>query len=218
MALGAIGAGINVLGGLLGRNAERKAAKMADARIREGVDYAQNRSGQATTYSPLGADAARIEAGLLGIGDSADADEAFRRYQGSTGYRTRLQEGTDAITGSAAAGGSLLSGATLKGLNRFGQGLASQEFINYLNQLQNPIGRGFNADSQILSATTGGASGAASALQQGYSRGNAIFQQGLGDAAETFYGFQGAGTPDTDAPRTPGALQRGYNWLFGSRG
>ena len=46
------------------------------------------------------------------------------------GYQFRLDQGMKAIQQSAAAKGGLLSGAMLKGTQRFGQGLASQEYQN----------------------------------------------------------------------------------------
>lgn len=50
------------------------------------------------------------------------------------GYRFRLQEGLRALDRTAAARGGLLSGAQLRGVTRFGQELASQEFGNAFNR------------------------------------------------------------------------------------
>ena len=44
------------------------------------------------------------------------------------GYQWRLDQGNKAVERSAAAGGMLQSGKTLKGLQRWSQGLASQEY------------------------------------------------------------------------------------------
>ena len=44
------------------------------------------------------------------------------------GYQWRLEQGNKAVERSAAAGGMLQSGKTLKGLQRWSQGLASQEY------------------------------------------------------------------------------------------
>jgi len=46
------------------------------------------------------------------------------------GYGFRLAEGQKALERSAAARGGLLSGSMLKGTQRFGQGLASQEYAS----------------------------------------------------------------------------------------
>lgn len=49
-------------------------------------------------------------------------------FQEDPGYNFRLQEGAKAIERSAASRGTTFSGATLKDLQRFGQGLASEEY------------------------------------------------------------------------------------------
>ena len=50
------------------------------------------------------------------------------------GYAFRLSEGMKALERSAAARGGLLSGGTLKGIQRYGQDLASQEYQNAYNR------------------------------------------------------------------------------------
>lgn len=50
------------------------------------------------------------------------------------GYQFRLREGMRAIQQSASAAGTLQSGNTLKGLTRFGQDYASQEYGNAYNR------------------------------------------------------------------------------------
>jgi len=65
------------------------------------------------------------------------------------GYAFRMSEGLKALDASAASRGGLLSGATLKGAQRYGQDMASQEY-------QNAYGRaltGYNANENA--ANTG---------------------------------------------------------------
>lgn len=50
------------------------------------------------------------------------------------GYAFRMSEGMKALERSAAARGGLLSGGMLKGVQRFGQDLASQEYQNAYNR------------------------------------------------------------------------------------
>lgn len=50
------------------------------------------------------------------------------------GYQFRLNQGVDAIEGSAAARGGLFSGATGKSINDYAQNLASQEYQNAYNR------------------------------------------------------------------------------------
>jgi hypothetical protein len=81
---------------------------------------------------------------LLGIGgDKAAAGygsmaKAFGtdQFQQDPGYAFRQAEGMKALERSAAARGNLLSGSTLKGVQRFGQDLASQEYQNAFNRFQ----------------------------------------------------------------------------------
>lgn len=51
-------------------------------------------------------------------------------FQTDPSYQFRKQQGMDGIQSSAAAGGSLLSGAALKSLNEYNSNLASQEYGN----------------------------------------------------------------------------------------
>jgi len=61
------------------------------------------------------------------------------------GYAFRLQEGQRSVDNSAAARGSTLSGGALKALQRYGQGMASQEFQNSYNRLSGVSGQGQSA-------------------------------------------------------------------------
>lgn len=51
-------------------------------------------------------------------------------FQNDPSYQFRKQQGMDGLQSSAAAGGSLLSGAALKSLNEYNSDLASQEYGN----------------------------------------------------------------------------------------
>ena len=52
------------------------------------------------------------------------------------GYQFRLKEGMKALENSASARGNLLSGGTLKGITKYNQDAASQEFTNAFNRYQ----------------------------------------------------------------------------------
>lgn len=58
-------------------------------------------------------------------------------YQQDPGYQFRLQNGMNGIQSSAAAGGGLLSGATLKALNAYNSDMASQEYNNAYTRFNN---------------------------------------------------------------------------------
>ena len=58
------------------------------------------------------------------------------QFQADPSYAFRLSEGMKALDRTAAQRGGLLSGATLKGAQRYGQDLASQEYQNAFNRYQ----------------------------------------------------------------------------------
>lgn len=92
-------------------------------------------------------------------------DFSMADYTADPGYGFRMSEGMKALERSAAARGGLLSGATLKGTQRFGQDLASQEYMsafnryqanraNQLNPLQSLMGAG-QTSTNVLTGAAG---------------------------------------------------------------
>ena len=75
-------------------------------------------------------------AGAPGYGKYATAEFSADKFKTDPGYAFRMSEGMKALERSAAARGGLLSGATLKGTQRYGQDLASQEYQNAFNRYQ----------------------------------------------------------------------------------
>ena len=61
---------------------------------------------------------------------------SMAQFQADPGYGFRMSEGMKALERSAAARGGLLSGASMKGIQRFGQDLGSQEYQNAFNRYQ----------------------------------------------------------------------------------
>jgi hypothetical protein len=66
-----------------------------------------------------------------GVGGTGSINPAT--FQASPGYQYQLQQGTNAVTNSAAAQGGL-GGNALRALQQTGQGLANQNFNQYLSQ------------------------------------------------------------------------------------
>jgi len=105
------------------------------------------------------------------------------QFQQDPGYAFRMSEGMKALERGAASRGGLMSGATMKGLQRYGQDLASQEYTNAfnrygiererrLNPLQSLAGVGQTSAQQVGAAgqnMTSGISGALGAYGQGAS-------------------------------------------------
>lgn len=103
----------------------------------------------------------------------------YKGFTGTPGYQFQLDEGAQAVDRSAAARGGLFSGATMKASQRFGQGVAAQEYGNYLARLGGLAGAGSSATAGTAAA------GASSASQQG----NALMQAGNARAS----GYQAIG-------------------------
>lgn len=86
------------------------------------------------------------------------------QFEADPGYAFRQSEGMKALERSAAARGNLLSGSTLKGVQRFGQDLASQEYQNAFNRYQiersarlNPLQSLMGAGQSATNVMTGAA-------------------------------------------------------------
>lgn len=100
-----------------------------------------------------GTGASNAIAGLTGVGgDPAAQDAAFSKFRDSTGYQFGMDQGTHAITGSAAAKGLLGSGSTAKALSSFGQNYADSQYQNYTNMLQGLTNSGNQAAGVISGA------------------------------------------------------------------
>ena len=110
--------------------------------------------------------------------------EEFYKYQ-DPGYWFRLQQGTQGLQNSAAAGSGALSGAALKDLLMFNQDAASQEYTNSFNRYQTQQGNIFSRLSGIAqlgqNAAAGvGAQGTQLAGQAGQALSNAGTAGGAG--------------------------------------
>lgn len=119
-----------------------------------------------------------------------------RGFTETPGYQFRVQEGEKGVLNNLAALGMKNSGSALKALEKYRQGVASQEYGNYLNRLSSLAGVGQTQTSQINSLGVGtgrsigqsaanagtarasGYVGAANALSQGYNG----MAQGIGQA------------------------------------
>ena len=142
MGLGA--AGISSLTSLYGASQIGKAATNA-ANIGQGASdraaqlqqnqYDQTRADLAP-YRTAGTNAlAQLTAGTA-PGGQFTKSFGMSDFEQDPGYGFRMSEGLKALDRTAAARGGLLSGATLKGAQRYGQDLGSQEYQNAFNRYQ----------------------------------------------------------------------------------
>lgn len=130
-------------------------------------------------------------------------------YEADPGYQFRLSEGMKALDRSAAARGGLLSGATLKGAQRFGQGLASDEYQNAFNRYQTNQGNIYNR----LAGISGVGQTATQALQQaGQSYGAGAGNLAMSNAANQGNALLAAGQARASAYQGLGGALGG---LFG---
>ena len=126
------------------------------------------------------------------------------QFQQDPGYAFRLSEGMKALDRTAAARGGLLSGATLKGAQRYGQDLGSQEYQNAFNRYQiernaqlNPL-QSLAGVGQTATNTLTGAAGAygaqtgqnlqdiGAARASGYLGGQNALTSALGSAGQMY--------------------------------
>jgi hypothetical protein len=162
MVIAAIGAGAAVasaasnVAGTIGASGKAGAgASQAQAAL------AQQRN-DLLPYTQAGYPTLQAQQDLLGLNGPDAAATAMGNFQQSPGYQFQLQQGLRAVDAGAAAKGMLRSGATIKGEETYGQGLANQDFSNYYNRLMGISTLGENA-------AAGGASTAntAGSLAQG---------------------------------------------------
>lgn len=203
--IGGIVGGIgSLVGGAETASAENKAAQTALT----GFNYLKNNPliGQLQT---AGSGAVAGQTGALGAQAGTDSavnglltsdgvnNPAYQNYLKSTGYNFQLQQGSNAITGNAAAKGMLNSGATGKALTTYGQNLASTTFNNYLGQMTNLANlQGANASGYGQQATTG--------LQAAADVGNAGSIGGTASANQIAAAGQSTGTSIANAFNTVG--------------
>ena len=142
--------GGSLIGGLFGsdaadtaadQSAQATAASIAEQRRQ----YDTSRADQAP-YLAAGTGAVnRLGAGVRAGGEFGSTMPFDFRYDQNAdpGTAFRMSEGVKALDRSAASRGGLLSGATLRGVQRYGQDLGSQEYQNAFNRYTT----GFNANT-----------------------------------------------------------------------
>ncbi|MEN6440532.1 MAG: hypothetical protein ABFD97_18315 [Syntrophobacter sp.] len=137
---------------------------------------------------------------LMGLKGLTKQQNALKSFTTSPGYTFRLDEGNKAIQRSAAAKGNLLSPATLKELDSYSQGLASDEYSNYYNRLSGISSLGENAAAQSGNQ----------AISTGQSMSNNLLTTGQSVANNLLYGGNAAAAGDINSAN---AITGGLNSL-----
>lgn len=181
----------------------RQAGKAGRAHAEAGTEAARMQAEQfAQTRADLapwreaGGGALQEYSAQLGLGGEA-AD-----FKTTPGYEFRLAEGQKAVERSKLAQGLGQSGAMVKATLRFGEGLASQEYQNYLSRLSGLAGMGLGAAGTTgafgtEAARTGGGflAGAGAARASGFLNVGGAVSEGLsGMAGLLGYGTSGSTT------------------------
>lgn len=119
----------DIAGAIIGGNASKKAAKaqarsaeMGVAELKRQYDLTRE---DFTPWREAGAGAIKNLSAMLQPGYD---------HTTSPGYQFRLKEGLRGVEGSAAARGILQSGGTLKGIDRYAEGMAAADFGDAFNR------------------------------------------------------------------------------------
>ena len=128
-------AAATVSSALIGANASRQASSAQERAAKEGAASQERMfNKQVELQEPF------RQAGVNALPELVAASKytpfGMDQFRADPGYGFRLQEGIKALDRSAAARGGLLSGNQLRGINEFGQNLATQEYTNAFNRYQ----------------------------------------------------------------------------------
>lgn len=160
-------------GGIMSSNASKSAANTQANAARYSADLQQNQFDQTrASLQPFinsGYGAQTSLNNLLGIGTPSDqgtygslmkpfgADE-FQKYQ-DPGYQFQLQQGQNALQNSQAAGSGVLSGAALKDLVGYNQGMANTAYQNAFGRYMSQNDATYNRLSSLLGVGENAAAG-----------------------------------------------------------
>jgi len=146
VAVAAVGTAVSADSARKATNAQKDAA--AQAATTEMDQYNLNRA-DAAPWRAAGEQAL----GQLTAGTQPDGeymrDFSLADFTKDPGYDFRMQEGQRAVDASAAARGGALSGAAVKGSERYGQNFASGEYQNAYNRFNADRTQRFNRLSSI---------------------------------------------------------------------
>ena len=153
--------GSAVIGGALSSNAANKASKRQAASADRAAQLQQEQfEKQIELQAPFREAGLTAQNKLLdymglapGAGGKYTKDFSMQDFQQDPGYAFRMSEGMKALDRTAASRGGLLSGATLKGAQRFGQDLGSQEYQNAFNRYQTNRANQLNPLQSLMGAS-----------------------------------------------------------------
>jgi len=134
-------------------------------------DYGDQAINYLQPYNRVGKYGLNNLASVYGNPDGPD----YTQFTNSPGYQFAFDEGQKAVENSGSARGMTMSGAQLKGLTRYGQGMASQGFNDWFNRNMSLAGFGQQNANQMANYK----------MQTGTQVGAA--RQGIGEARGSGY-------------------------------
>lgn len=199
----------SVIAGLVGQGGANSAAGAVGGATQQAINFAQNQANvnrsDASPWVSSGRSALSEIGKILGWGDLAnpgtegstweftgDPDgskrtAALNAFQVSPGYQFRKTEGINALDRSAAARGSLRSGAQMKAVQGFGDNLASAEYGDQFGRYLTLAGMGgqqqanvANLNSSLTSNMGSWGIDGAKARGSSYIQGANAFASGIG--------------------------------------
>ena len=197
-------AGSSLVGGIMGSRSAKKAAEQSAQAMREAAQIQermfQQQRGDLEPYRNIGYQSLRDITARMPYFTSQFGDEQMAQYlDPSMEFRRKLGEQTTARM--LNVGGGAISGNTLRGLEEFGQNLASTEYGNAFNRFQNERTNIYNTLANIAGMGQGAVNTGVQASQQAAGNlGQLAVGQGQTMAAGTIGatnalagGLQGAG-------------------------
>lgn len=208
----------SVVGAVLGGNAAKSAAKTqasaankATALEKEQFEYLKEIS---KPFVEQGTNALKRYSDMV-VGGKQDL------FMESPGYKFRFDQGRKAIENSAVARGVGTSGNTMQALTEYGQGVASQEYGTYLDQLLSLMGYGQTGVAQSAAASQGYASRAGeNMMAAGTARASGIIGQAnaINAGINDFSRWSGYGLGGNSGYGTPGTFPGSFNQTAYSSG
>jgi hypothetical protein len=154
-----VGGGASVYSANKAASAQTKAANTAAQASKDAQALVRS---DLAPYRDIGASGTTAYGDAIGLNGADKQASQFANFRADPGYQFAMDEGLRGVQGSAAAGSlGIGGGGVLKALQRYGQGMADQQYGTYLDRFLKASTLGENAAAQT------GVSGMQAAGQQG---------------------------------------------------
>lgn len=196
-----VGAGAQIISGNKAAKAQQQAADQQVAESRR--QYDQDRADLAP-WRAAGQSALSKMSAAYGLNGQPAATPEQLGFTTSPGYQFRLDQGVQAAERSAAARGLLGSGAAMKAVQRYGEGLAASEYGDWWNRLAGIAGVGQAATNTTVAAGQNATNGITSAIgaagnarASSYANTGSAINSGLNNIMGAYLYNRGWGSPGT---------------------